>query len=147
LKRNLTSSSRYHMALLRIRLNRRLSGSPRRLSRLLRVDHELPEVAVRIAEVHTRRGAACPGDVARRTDVVDPAVAQVLLGFLYLAAPDQEKIGISRQRNIGEVEFVAGTDVLRLVLRPHDILPVDIDLLVLANLDGHLPLSLAPAIL
>ena len=79
--------------------------------------------------------------------MIDSAVAQVLLGFPNSAAPDQTKIGISRQRNIGQVEFVVGTDILGLVLGSQDILLVDVDFLVLADLDGYLTLSLAPAIL
>jgi hypothetical protein len=79
--------------------------------------------------------------------MINPAVAQVLLSFLNRAAPNQTKIGISRQRNIGQVEFVVGTDILRPVLVPQNILPVNVDFLVLANLDGYLSLSLSPAVL
>jgi len=68
---------------------------------LLRVDDELPKVAVGIPEVHARGGSPRAGDVAWRTDVIDSAIPQVLLGFLNRSAPDEAKIGISRQRNIG----------------------------------------------
>ena len=79
--------------------------------------------------------------------MIDSTVAQVLLSFLNRAAPYQTKIGISRQRDIGQVESVVGTDILRLVLRAQDILLVDVDFLVLANPDRYLSLSPAPAIL
>src|SRR5437870_4639469 len=49
---------------------------------LLRVDDELPKVAVGVPEVHARGGSPRAGDVAWRTDVIDSAIPQVLLGFL-----------------------------------------------------------------
>ena len=79
--------------------------------------------------------------------MIDSAVTQVLLSFLNRAVPNETKIGISSQRNIGQVEFVVGTDILGLVLGAQDVLPVNVDFLVLANLDGYLSLSLAPALL
>src|SRR5260370_20028509 len=88
---------------------------------LSRVNDEFPQIAVRIPEVHARCGSPRSCNVARRTDVIDAAVAQVLLRFLNRAAPNQTKIGISRQRNISQIEFVVRTDILGLVLGPQDI--------------------------
>ena len=113
---------------------------------LLRIDNKLPEVAIGIPEIHARCGAPRAGDVTWHTDVIDSAVPQVLLCFLNRAAPDQAEVSVSGQRNIGQVEFVVGTDILRLVLRSQNVLLVDVDFLVVANLDGYLPLSPAPAI-
>src|SRR5207244_4473647 len=112
----------------------------------LRVHRKLPQVAIGIPEIHARCGSPRTGDVTWRTDVIDSAVPQVLLCFLNRAAPDQTEVGVSSQRNIGQVEFVVGTDILRFVLRSQDVLLVDVDFLVVANLDGYLPLSPAPAV-
>ena len=62
---------------------------------LLLVDDKFPQIAVRIPKVHAGCGPPRAGDVARRTNVIDSTVAQVLLSFLNRAAPYQTKIGIS----------------------------------------------------
>src|SRR5437016_1220403 len=113
---------------------------------LLRVHHKLPEVAIGIPEIHARCGSPRAVNVTWRTDVIDSAVPQVLLCFLNRAAPDQAEVSVSGQGDIGQVEFVVGADILRLVLRSQNVLLVDVDFLVIANLDGYLPLSPAPAI-
>ena len=104
------------------------------------------EVAIGIPEIHARCGSPRAVNVTWRTDVIDSAVPQVLLCFLNRAAPDQAEVSVSGQGNIGQVEFVVGADILRLVLRSQNVLLVDVDFLVIANLDGYLPLSPAPAI-
>src|SRR5207247_5109642 len=113
---------------------------------LLRVNHKLPEVAIGIPEIHARCGSPRAGHVARHTDVIDSAVPQVLLCFLNRAAPDQAEVRVSGQRNKRQVEFVVGPDILRLVLRSQRVLPVYVDFLVSADLDGNWPLSPAPAV-
>src|SRR5690349_802282 len=106
----------------------------------LGIDHELPEVAVWIPEVHARCRSTCAGDVARRADVIDSAIPQVLLRFVNRAVPYEAEIGISRQRNVGKVELVIGPDILRFILRSQYVLFVDVDFLVLTNFDGYLSL-------
>src|SRR5437667_5673353 len=129
--------------------NQRNTGGrrpPLQLIRSLRVHRKLPEVAIRIPEIHARCGSPRAVNVTWRTDVIDSAVPQVLLCFLNGAAPDQAEVSVSGQGNIGQVEFVVGADILRLVLRSQNVLLVDVDFLVIASLDGYLPLSPAPAI-
>src|SRR5206468_10353103 len=105
----------------------------------LRVHRKLPEVAIGIPEIHARCGSPRAVNVTWRTDVIDSAVPQVLLCFLDRAAPDQAEVRVSGQRNIGQVEFVVGTDILRFALRSQDVLLVAVDFLFIAYLDRSLP--------
>src|SRR5437764_13485195 len=114
--------------------NQRNTGGrrpPLQLIRSLRVHRKLPEVAIRIPEIHARCGSPRAVNVTWRTDVIDSAVPQVLLCFLIRAAPDEAEVSVSGQRNVGQVEFVVGTDILRLVLGPEDIFLAYVDFLVI----------------